>query len=95
MHDASASEDDLGQSFGLSLRELIRTFRFQTLVLLKAMILQPKVSRTPLSVMLSCADPRRCSSLVPIASESARCSFLSCRLSRVWCGAFRTARAQR
>ena len=36
-------EDERDQLFGLSLRELVHTFKHQTLVLLKAMILQPKV----------------------------------------------------
>lgn len=36
-------EDERDQLFGLSLRELVHTFKWQTLVLLKAMLLQPKV----------------------------------------------------
>lgn len=43
MHDAKASDDERDQYFGLSLRELVHTFKWQTLVLLKGLILQPKV----------------------------------------------------
>lgn len=42
--DRLASEDeDRDQYLGLSLRELVREFRWQTLVLLKCCLLQPKV----------------------------------------------------
>ena len=43
MQDNATSEDERDQYFGLSLRELLRTFKWQTLVMLKAMLLQPKV----------------------------------------------------
>lgn len=43
MKDESMREDERDQLFGLSLRELVHTFKWQTLVLLKAMLLQPKV----------------------------------------------------
>ena len=39
----SRQEDDRDQYFGLSLRELIHTFKWQTLVLLKCLLLQRKV----------------------------------------------------
>lgn len=44
MHDAKSSDDERDQYFGLSLRELLHTFKWQTLVLLKGLLLQPKVS---------------------------------------------------
>lgn len=37
-------DEDRDQYLGLSLRELVREFRWQTLVLLKCCLLQPKVS---------------------------------------------------
>lgn len=37
------SEEDRDQYLGMSLRELVREFRWQTLVLLKCCLLQPKV----------------------------------------------------
>jgi hypothetical protein len=43
-------EEDRDQYLGMSLRELVREFRWQTLVLLKCCLLQPKVS--PLSYIL-------------------------------------------
>ena len=43
MHDAKGSDDERDQYFGLSLRELLHTFKWQTLVLLKGLLLQPKV----------------------------------------------------
>ena len=47
--DNASHEDERDQYFGLSLRELVHTFKWQTLVLLKAMLLQPKVSSRYLS----------------------------------------------
>ncbi|KAK5175501.1 uncharacterized protein LTR77_000640 [Saxophila tyrrhenica] len=41
--DDVGHEDERDQLFGLSLRELVHTFKWQTLVLLKAMLLQPKM----------------------------------------------------
>nr|POE94491.1 late secretory pathway protein avl9 [Quercus suber] len=38
------TEDERHQYFGLSLRELVREFKWQTLVLFKCLLLQPKVS---------------------------------------------------
>ena len=40
------SEEDRDQYLGMSLRELVREFRWQTLVLLKCCLLQPKVRQT-------------------------------------------------
>jgi hypothetical protein len=40
-------EVDRDQYLGMSLRELVREFRWQTLVLLKCCLLQPKVSVLP------------------------------------------------
>lgn len=36
-------EDEKDQAFGLSLRELVHQFKWQTLVLFKCLLLQPKV----------------------------------------------------
>jgi len=68
------SDDDRDQYLGMSLRELVREFRWQTLVLLKCCLLQPKVG---LAGNLVCAESRgvdllsRCSSLARAASASA------------------------
>ena len=43
VHDAKNLDDERDQYFGLSLRELVHTFKWQTLVLLKGLLLQPKV----------------------------------------------------
>ena len=43
VHDAKGPDDERDQYFGLSLRELLHTFKWQTLVLLKGLLLQPKV----------------------------------------------------
>lgn len=43
VRDTANTEDERYQYFGLSLREVVRTFKWQTLVLLKALLLQPKV----------------------------------------------------
>lgn len=40
-------DEDRDQYLGMSLRELVREFRWQTLVLLKCCLLQPKVSWQP------------------------------------------------
>ena len=40
----SGEEEDRDQYLGMSLRELVREFRWQTLLLLKCCLLQPKVS---------------------------------------------------
>ena len=40
----SGEEEDRDLYLGMSLRELVREFRAQTLVLLKCCLLQPKVS---------------------------------------------------
>lgn len=58
-------DDDRDQYLGMSLRELVREFKWQTLVLLKCCLLQPKV--TPLQNYYSCErvliSMGRCSSL--------------------------------
>jgi hypothetical protein len=41
------NEEDRDQYLGMSLRELVREFRWQTLVLLKCCLLQPKVGAVP------------------------------------------------
>ena len=43
-HEAEQNEDEKDQYFGLSLRALIHTYKWQTLVLFKCLLLQPKVS---------------------------------------------------
>lgn len=49
---AESEEDDRDQFFGLSLREIVHTFKWQTLVLLKALLLQPKVCFRTSSISL-------------------------------------------
>lgn len=44
VHEAEQSEEERDQYFGLSLRELVHTYKWQTLVLFKCLLLQPKVS---------------------------------------------------
>jgi hypothetical protein len=44
-------DEDRDQYLGLSLRELVREFRWQTLVLLKCCLLQPKVIHSPCCAM--------------------------------------------
>lgn len=63
---------------GLSLREMIREFRWQALVLLKCCLLQPKVSSLEHHCLGDTARntdkprlPHRCCSLVLVASDSA------------------------
>ena len=74
MNDGLSNEDERDQYFGLSLRELVHTFKWQTLVLLKAMLLQPKVpSSNPFSLTAN-TDRARCSSMDRIASESVKSS---------------------
>jgi hypothetical protein len=43
-YEAEQNEEEKDQSFGLSLRELVHTYKWQTLVLFKCLLLQPKVS---------------------------------------------------
>lgn len=43
VEDGARSEDERDQYFGLSLRELLHTFKWQTLVMLKCLLLQQKV----------------------------------------------------
>lgn len=47
---------------GLSLRELIHEFKYQTLVLFKCCLLQPKVISPTCPSSSAPADPARCSS---------------------------------
>ena len=81
-------EIDRDQYLGLNLRELIREFRWQTLVLLKCALLQPKV-RGAFLLSLHCNPPNyrcwdpnqdwlRCSSLDRAARSSAWCSSRWC-----------------
>lgn len=44
MHEAEQTEEERDQYFGLSLRELVHTYKWQALVLFKCLLLQPKVS---------------------------------------------------
>lgn len=43
VQDIQRSDDERDQYFGLSLRELVHTYKWQTLVLFKCLLLQPKV----------------------------------------------------
>ncbi|KAM0692875.1 hypothetical protein Q7P36_007432 [Cladosporium allicinum] len=43
-HEAEQNEEEKDQYFGLSLRELVHTYKWQTLVLFKCLLLQPKDS---------------------------------------------------
>ncbi|KAF2479711.1 transport protein Avl9-domain-containing protein [Neohortaea acidophila] len=43
LQDGAIADDERDQYFGLSLREVVHTFKWQTLVLLKALLLQPKM----------------------------------------------------
>ncbi len=47
---------------GLSLRELIHEFKYQTLVLFKCCLLQPKVISPSFPLSLALAESARCSS---------------------------------
>ena len=49
VQDAQRSEEERDQYFGLSLRELVHTYKWQSLVLFKCLLLQPKVS-TPTDI---------------------------------------------
>lgn len=69
-------DEDRDQYLGMSLRQLVREFRWQTLVLFKCCLLQPKVSwpnfmtrAKVISEMLSYTP--RCCSLGPDASDCA------------------------
>ncbi|TLD04191.1 hypothetical protein E2P81_ATG10533, partial [Venturia nashicola] len=42
-HEAKQNDGEKDQSFGLSLRELVHTYKWQTLVLFKCLLLQPKM----------------------------------------------------
>ena len=43
VHEAEQNDEERDQYFGLSLRELVHTYKWQTLVLFKCLLLQPKV----------------------------------------------------
>ena len=43
MHEAEQNDEERDQYFGLSLRELVHTYKWQSLVLFKCLLLQPKV----------------------------------------------------
>jgi len=43
-HEAEQNDEERDQYFGLSLRELVHTYKWQTLVLFKCLLLQPKVN---------------------------------------------------
>jgi hypothetical protein len=45
VHEAEQNDDERDQYFGLSLRELVHTYKWQTLVLFKCLLLQPKVDQ--------------------------------------------------
>jgi len=48
-------EDERDQYFGLSLRELVHIYKWQTLVLFKCLLLQPKVGfSTPGRARVAC-----------------------------------------
>lgn len=65
----------LGKRFltvaGLSLREMIHEFKWQTLVLFKAALLQPKVDSLSLFKVATLTSLDRCCSLALTASVSA------------------------
>ena len=67
-----SEEVDRDQYLGMNLRELVHEFRWQTLVLLKCCLLQPKVTATkPVDCCLVANGLARCSFSVPDASDSA------------------------
>lgn len=45
-HEHEAHDEDKDQFFGLSLREIVHQYKWQTLVLLKSLLLQQRVSQT-------------------------------------------------
>jgi len=64
-------DDEKDHFFGLSLREIIHQFKWQTLVLFKCLLLQPKVSMRANVKIYERTDNYRCSSLGHIASDYA------------------------
>jgi len=60
VHEAEQNEEEKDQYFGLSLRELVHTYKWQTLVLFKCLLLQPKVSSED---MMVCRDNQNCTRL--------------------------------
>jgi len=78
VQDTLRSEEERDQYFGLSLRELVHTYKWQTLVLFKCLLLQPKVRTLDIwwtrdAVRDANGGPRCCSS-DHIASESVSCN---------------------
>lgn len=68
-----AEDEDRDQYLGMSLRELVHEFRWQTLVLLKCCLLQPKVSPSPSPPLLPPSLPPARIGLAN--TTAARCSF--------------------
>jgi hypothetical protein len=83
-HEAEQNEEEKDQYFGLSLRELVHTYKWQTLVLFKCLLLQPKVSLKEMMDRSGDQDcPRltardRCYFSAHIARKYARYNFRSC-----------------
>lgn len=76
MHEAEQNDEERDQYFGLSLRELVHTYKWQTLVLFKCLLLQPKVNWHDGQIgdhKLTVHD--RCCSLAHIAKRCAKYSF--------------------
>lgn len=70
MHEAEQNDEEKDQYFGLSLRELVHTYKWQTLVLFKCLLLQPKVNRQDGKHQRSQTDIHdRCCSLAHIARK--------------------------
>ena len=89
--DTANAEDEKYQYFGLSLREVVHTFKWQSLVLLKALLLQPKVSTVSFLTSELEADLSRCYSSGHTASEYAKYNSHYYHLFLVSCAAYRTA----
>jgi Transport protein Avl9 len=65
------AEEDREEYLGMSLRELVREFKWQTLVLFKCCLLQPKVIFVGASHLVYANAFARCSSSVPDAKDCA------------------------
>jgi hypothetical protein len=57
------ADEDREEYLGMNLRELVREFKSQTLVLFKCCLLQPKVHLLGFRIWWRCADETRCYSL--------------------------------
>ena len=93
MHEAEQNDEERDQYFGLSLRELVHTYKWQTLVLFKCLLLQPKVNRHNEETgdhRLTCHV--RCCSSVHIAKRSAKYNSPYCLLYPVLFESYRTVR---